>query len=225
MKFTPNLTRNEQKYGFIALVLSMVVLPGLLVFALPGASTARLNFINYFIFAAVAVYVLRGFLTRNLAAALRSPFLTLYYAALGYLAHTVLSELSAMLIYTFSNHYVNLNDQNIVSQIGDEMRLMLVTTVILAPIAEECLFRGLLFRGLYDRSPAAAWILSAVLFSAVHVVGFIGVYAPLTLALAFIQYLPAGVALCFAYQRGGSIFSPILTHAIINLMAFYSVTR
>ena len=223
MKFTPNLTRTELRSGFVTLAVCMFLLPGLLALVTPDLSAARLNFTSYFITAGAAVYVLRGFLLRNLSAALVQPFHCVYIACIGYLAHLALSELAAILTYLIAPGFANLNDANVVTMLGTDFGLMVLLAVVLAPIAEECIFRGLLFRGLYDRSPALAWVLSTVLFAAMHVIGYIGAYTPLELVLALIQYLPAGIALCIAYQRGGSIISPILTHALVNAMALWQV--
>ena len=221
MKFTPNLTRSEQKSGLIAMAICLLVLPTVLGFVLPNESAARLTFITHFINAGVIIYILRRFLLRNLEIALAHPIYTIYYAALGYMAHTVLTEIVMFISYSICPDLLNLNDQNVTAQLGQEFGLMAVTVVVLAPIGEECFFRGLLLRGLYDRSPALAWVLSAGLFAAVHVIGYIGLYSPVELVLAFFQYLPSGVALCIAYQRGGSILSPILTHMIVNAMALW----
>jgi len=219
MKYTPNLTRSELKTGFIAMAVCLLVLPSLIGLLLPQESAARLTFINHFINAGVIVYILRRFLLRNLKIALVHPFWTLYYAALGYMAHLALSEIVMFIAYSLCPDFLNLNDQNVTAQLGQEFGLMAIAVVFLAPVAEECFFRGLLLRGLYDRSPVLAWVLSAGLFAAVHVVAYLGLYSPVELLVSFVQYLPAGFALGFAYQRGGSIFCPILAHMIVNAMA------
>ena len=225
MKLTPNLTRSEMKSGLIAMALCLFVVPGVLDAVLGNPGAARLNFVSFFISAAVIVYVLRRYLLRNLRLAMAHPFYTVYYACLGYLAHMALGRLVSMGILFLDPGFLNLNDQNVNSQLSSEYSLMVLTTVVLAPIAEECFFRGLLFRGFYDRSPGLAWAVSMGLFAAIHVVSYIGIYSPLALVLAFVQYLPAGAALCFAYRHGGTILSPILAHAIINGMAVLSVMR
>ena len=223
MKFTPNLTRSEQRIGLITLAVCMFLLPGVLALVMPDAGAALLNFTCYFITAGAAVYVLRRFLLRNLAAALAQPFRCFYIGCVGYLAHLALSELVFLVVYLIAPGFANLNDANMTALLGADFGLMALVAIVLAPISEECFFRGLLFRGLYDRSPVLAWALSVGLFAAMHVIGYIGAYTPLETLLAFIQYLPAGVALCIAYQRGGSIISPILTHAIVNAMALWQV--
>ena len=226
MNFTPNLTKNEWKYGMIDMCIGMLILPDLLYLALYGrVNAAQVNFLSYFATAAVAVYLLRRFLKHNLAVALAHPFWLSYRACCGYLAQMALSALVSIGIYAIAPSFANLNDANVNTMMQGDPRLMVMTVTILAPIVEECFYRGLLFRGIYPRSPVAAWILSVGLFAMVHVVGYLGTYSPLGLVLSFVQYLPAGLVLCITYQRTGTIMGPILTHSLINLMAVYATLR
>ena len=100
---------------------------------------------------------------------------------------------------------------------------MTLATVLFVPVAEETLFRGLLFRGLWDRSPIAAWCVSVAVFSLVHIIGYIGTYPPLMLLMAFVQYLPAGICLAYAYRKADTIFAPILMHIAINQVALQMI--
>lgn len=219
---TPDLTRSERTRGFIAMAVCLVVLP-LLVDLLPDSfSAARKNVICYFLNFAIVGIVFRSFLGKNLRIALPRLFPTIYYAALGYLAQAAFGQLLSEFIWHIAPEFHNLNDHAIISHLSEDLIPLAFSMLILVPVAEECFFRGLLFRGFYARSAPGAWVLSAGLFAAIHVVGFIGTYEPLHLLLAFIQYLPAGIALCFAYQRSGTIISPILMHALVNAMALYN---
>ena len=224
MKFTPNLTKKEWKNGLIALTAAMFLLPGL-IGCIPGLSGAELNFTAYFISAGTAVYFLRRFLGKNIGAALDRPFATIYLAVLGYLANQVLSEAISYISWALLPGYVNLNTQAVQDQLAVNLPIMLLTTVVLAPIAEECFFRGLLFRGVYDRSPVLAWVLSVGLFAVGHVASFLGIYTLMELLVSLLIYIPAGIVLNVTYRRSGNILSPILAHAIINLMAALAATR
>ena len=93
---------------------------------------------------------------------------------------------------------------------------MVIGTVILVPPAEECLFRGLIFRKLYGKNQAAAYLISILAFSCIHIFGYIGVYSPLELTMAVLQYLPAGLCLAWSYTRADTLFAPILIHAAVN---------
>ena len=64
-----------------------------------------------------------------------------------------------------------------------------------------------------------------VLFSAIHVTGYIGYYEPRILFLCFIQYLPIAYCLNFAYRHSGTIVAPILMHMLNNLMATAAMRR
>ena len=224
MKFTPNLTKTEWKNGLIAMTVAMFLLPGLLAF-IPGLSEAMLNFTAYFISVGTAVYFLRRFLGKNMVVALARPFATLYLAALGYLANLAFAEVTHYIAWLVSSDYVNLNNQTVQSLLATDLPLILITTVVLAPIAEECFFRGLLFRGIYDRSPIWAWVLSVGLFAVGHVAGYIGMYTLPELLVSLLIYIPAGIILNVTYRRSGSIISPIIAHVIINLMAALAATR
>lgn len=84
---------------------------------------------------------------------------------------------------------------------------LLLVACVVAPINEELLFRGAIFRGLRQslgRVPALA--ISGALFGLMH--GNWAGFVPLALL---------GVGLAIAYEQSGDIRVPILTHALFNL--------
>ena len=114
--------------------------------------------------------------------------------------------------------FFNVNDASIGVMVQENFALTAIGTVLLVPVAEEALYRGLIFGAVYNRKPLAAYLISSCVFASVHVIGYIGSYEPMQLALCFLQYLPAGIALGWAYARSNSIWSPILMHITINLI-------
>jgi membrane protease YdiL (CAAX protease family) len=99
---------------------------------------------------------------------------------------------------------------------------MLIGVVFLVPVTEEMLYRGLIFRELLHTSKAAAYLVSMAAFAAIHVLGYIGSYDIGRLVLCFIQYLPAGLCLAWAYAKSDSLFAPVLIRALINA---YTVSK
>jgi len=95
---------------------------------------------------------------------------------------------------------------------------MFLGTVILVPSVEECLYRGLIFRNLYGNNKWAAYAVSIAAFAGIHILGYIGVYAPAQLLIAILQYLPAGIWLAWSYVKGNTIFVPIFIHAAVNFI-------
>ena len=100
--------------------------------------------------------------------------------------------------------------------------LAVIAIVILAPIAEEVFFRGVVFNALLREGGRRwAYIGSAGLFAAIHL--SLIVVVPLFLL---------GLAFAWAYQRTGNLLAPIAMHATVNglsvavaLLARYDVIQ
>ncbi|WP_319524692.1 type II CAAX endopeptidase family protein [uncultured Desulfosarcina sp.] len=80
---------------------------------------------------------------------------------------------------------------------------------IVAPAAEEVVFRGLIFGYLRRWGLAAALLISTGLFAAIHT----GVALPVT-------QIVGGVVFALAYHQCGSLMAPIVIHTLGNLAIF-----
>ena len=187
---------------------------------LPGTVV---NLLYFSVNAAVAVIPFRSFWKQTLSAVQNAWLRIVAVSIGGFFAYRVLSALMGMLILTIDNNFANVNDQNIQLLTRDSFLMMALGTVVLAPVAEEVFNRGCVFGGLYRRNPVAAYAVSSVVFSIIHVSGYMGLVSPLTLFLCFLQYLPAGLCLAAAYQLSGSILAPILIHSAVNAIAILSM--
>lgn len=97
---------------------------------------------------------------------------------------------------------------------GLRTALALVAAVLLAPVAEELLFRGLLHRALRRRrGPVAATVLSSALFAVVHL------DVAVTQPLALVGLALVGAVLALAYERSGGLLVPVAAHAAYNATA------
>ena len=220
LSLSPQLSRNEVVSGWSYFGFSMLALPivlqytnGLLDYPL---NEAQLNFLYYTLnFAAVAVLFNR-FLRMSFRVAIRRAFPVLWYALLAYLGNSALSSIVISLIRILSPGFANVNDAGIAAMVGQHRILMIIGTVFFVPVAEECFYRGLIFRYLSSRSRTLAYLVSMGVFALVHVVGYIGNASFLTLLMCFLQYLPAGYCLAWCYQSTGTIITPILVHMLVN---------
>jgi membrane protease YdiL (CAAX protease family) len=96
-----------------------------------------------------------------------------------------------------------------------------VFAVIAAPVLEEFVFRGLLFRSIADRNgfwPGA--IVSAVAFGAFHLLTPGDRLAVLALG---ITHVGTGLGLAWIYWRRGNLLASIAGHAVFNLIAVVSL--
>ena len=81
--------------------------------------------------------------------------------------------------------------------------------LVLKPIVEEVLFRGLLFGSLRQHSRVFAYAVSVLAFGLFSVWQFAFVFGDLRYLALLIQYIPMALALSWCYDTGGSIWSVI----------------
>jgi membrane protease YdiL (CAAX protease family) len=87
-------------------------------------------------------------------------------------------------------------------------------TVVLTPVFEEIIFRGLLFATLRRRfGTGTAAVLSASIFAIAHGYGVLG----------FAAVFWSGLLWALAYERTGSLLPSMAAHAADNLMASIGV--
>ena len=225
--FSVPLTKHQFIGGYLYLAAEFLVIPTLLRYLIDtffqGASDATVNFLYYLINFCAVWLIFRGFLTRNLGI-LRNHFLRfLGCALLGLTLYWASSIVMTNLTYALMPEFTNVNDASIAVITQDGFLLMAIGTVLLVPTAEECLFRGLMFRGLWDKGRFLAYAVSTLCFCAVHVAGYIGTYDLPLLAMCFVQYLPAGLILAWSFEKSGTIFTPILIHSVINAIGIYTM--
>ena len=227
MIFTTKPSRREILWGGIYLVLFVCILPlavpVVLMLLFPEMDTAQINFVYFCLNFAATTVIFRKYLLQSISDAMAFPGRTIWYALISYMGSLVLGGIAASWILQAYPEFENVNDTAIGSMIEQNLPLMAIGAVLLAPVTEELLFRGLIFRGLYDRSPVLAHIVSMVLFSLIHVSGYVGMYDWKLLLCCFLQYLIPAYCLNFAYRCSGSILAPILMHMMTNLLAFYAM--
>ena len=186
-------------------------------------SAAELNLTYHGISFFAVIWIFHDFLRKNLAQFRRHLIAFVQAAVLGLAAYFASTWLIERLIGWLAPGFANANDAFITQMASTSYYLMVVATVILAPLAEECLYRGLLFRGLYGRSRVLAYCVSVSVFAAVHIVGYFGTYSAPELLLSFLQYLPGGLWLAWSYEKSGTIIAPIFIHSVINAVAMYTI--
>ena len=88
-----------------------------------------------------------------------------------------------------------------------------LVVVLLAPVAEEIFFRAFFYRALRTRQPVwPAALITGCVFASVH----FQYYAQPALLLIIAAF---GIGQCLLYERTGSLFAVIATHAAFNTFA------
>lgn len=223
-----SISPQENSRGWGYLFFQLLVLPYLLSIIstlLPRPlSPAELNFAFYSINFIAIVIIFRTYLHASARGALSRFWQILQAAILGLVAYEISNFLITRTITHFFPGFTNVNDASISAMTGSNFTLMAMGIVFLVPPVEEVLYRGMIFRRLYAVSRPAAYIVSIVIFGAIHVIGYIGKCTPGTLALCFVQYIPAGVWLAWTCHKADNILASIAVHAAINAIGL-SITR
>ena len=115
------------------------------------------------------------------------------------------------------------NQNQIIDAYNQNPLLIIFTTIIYAPIVEEIVFRGAIFRGL--RGKTNFWIsalVSGLLFGLIHV--FDSLLAGNFLDLLFLLvYGALGFIFCYSYEKNHSIYAPMLLHFINNFIGVIGI--
>lgn len=82
--------------------------------------------------------------------------------------------------------------------------------VILAPLGEELLFRGIAYGALKQSGKWRAIIISSILFAMAHMQ-----------IIHFFAIIPMGIILAYLYERTGSLVTPITLHISANAMLIF----
>ena len=221
-KLSVSLSKKEVVFGILYTLAELLVLPSLLTWGnwLLGSplSVTQLNFVFFALNFIIITVAYRRFLIENFKTLLQNPWRVLRFAGAGLLLYWVGNFFVSLLVVLLSPDFVNANDQSIQQLTQDNVILMTLGTVFLVPVVEENLFRGVLFGSLYAKNRFWAYAVSTAVFSAIHIVSYLGVYSPLELLLSFLQYVPAGLCLAWSYQKADSIWAPILIHIAVNQM-------
>lgn len=226
-KLSVSLSMTELILGIIYIVFQLLVLPIMLevanILLHLELKEVELNFLCFAINFVCVSAIFHKYLIISAKVAFSQPLDTLKAAGLGLLLYFISTYAMTALILYIDPDFYNVNDNSIAGMLDQNYILMSLGAIVLAPVAEEILYRGVLFGQIYRRWPIAAFVISAGLFSALHVVSYIGQYAPLQLLLCFIQYLPPSIILAWTYVKADTIWAPILIHIVINAIGMLSM--
>ncbi|PIE11236.1 MAG: hypothetical protein CSA72_03710 [Rhodobacterales bacterium] len=212
----------------VAYIGHLVVLLGMSMTGLPAALGQIAIFLGYAALATLlAVLVVRSAPGRALG--VQPPARPLAVIAVA-IAATVITSLIERLGAGFSSDIAQ-STTKVLTEMGwgtgrGTDLLLIFTICCAAPIGEEAIFRGLIFRGLHDSlrrlggglgSPVAAFGLaaavSAFIFAQSH--GGAG-QEPSVLIAIFLS----GIVYALCYALTGSLWAPVLAHGLNNTVAF-----
>lgn len=228
-RFTDTMTGIQRSLGLVYLPMHYFILPILVSmlgsYVQKPISNAAANLIYYapgfvLCFTVMYSYLRTGFdilLDKKLFMLLSYFYTFCIYMMLSFVT-------SFLLLLILRDSLANPNNVTVQKMIFAEgTGPYLAIAVLIAPIVEEVLFRGVVFGGIRKKSRWAAFTVSIVLFSFYHVWQYLLIEMDPIVLVYMIQYIPAGFALALCYEQTNCIWMSILFHMTVNLQSILAL--
>lgn len=219
-QWRPQLTVEEQRVGWVFFGLYLFVFPFLvglvtrfldehLELGIPAAQSSAIYYAAVLLLLVAAFWDFLKNAFRILRDNTRQNLFALVTGFLGGLAFTVLLSLIPLPV-----------ENPVIGDYRDQFLLAPAYTtavvMFLRPMAEEIMFRGLLFGSLRKKNRVVAYAVSIGLSALMAVWQFaVPDGGPLYLLLA-LRYIPLAAAATWAYDVGGSVLTPMALRVILN---------
>lgn len=122
----------------------------------------------------------------------------------GFLATFILHFLSTFVGYLEGIPYLNLSENSN----GYYLSIDLMTTILLAPLAEELVFRRILTEVIFPKNLKISLAITGIIFTAFHLPASIG---------ELLNQLGAALVLSIIYYKTRKVEVSIIVHSIMNL--------
>ncbi len=226
--FQDPMNRGARVAGWIYLPLHVVAIPlllGTVLYLLTGDIPSEITAnVWYYLVGLTFVFVtMWGFLRRSFHVLVERLSFCCMSLLAAYAVDVVLS-LALRLGMAVLGDLPEPNNEAVLALAGADYKRMFAVAVLMAPVVEECLFRGVLFGAIRGKNRFLAYFVSVVVFSLYHVWQYALVDQNPMLLLGALRYVPVSIALAYCYDRTQSIWTPIFFHMFINTLSLSVMT-
>ena len=220
----------EKVFGFLYLPIHIFAMAWIL--ALLGillnrqfgisVSSVTLNVVCYIFGVLLILIFMHHFLKASFSDLCDNGLVALGAMVLGYLMYMAMTVAINWALSYFVADLTNPNSQEIETEVKQNYGAMLAVAVLLAPILEETLFRGVVFGSIRKKSRFLAYLVSTLLFAFYHLWQYLFFAFDWRLLLYLLEYLPGSIALAWCYEKGRSIWASVFLHMLINFLSLYA---
>lgn len=214
----PQLTQAEMGRGWVFFALYVLLFPWVMGWVQRSfhgeLPVAEANVVYYLLSATLVFLVFWTFLKHGFHLLLDWLPENLFAFGTGLAGWAVLSFLAGLIPLPVKNpNLLSYPEQYALAPLAT-----VVILVVLMPVVEEPLFRGLLFGTSRRYSRILGYVLSTLVYALYCVWQFVYTYGTIDFRylLLIVEYLPMSLALTWCYNNGGSIWSTIALHVVIN---------
>lgn len=220
----------HRKTLFVTLTTRETILGfGLLALYLAASLLLPERFLPSLLICGAALFLLRRFLRESVHMPLMPLSGILWKAALAAAAAQLINLLMNDLFFPFFPEYFiygetgpafyNVQKAALAAAAGEQFFLTFLRAAVLVPVAEELLYRGVLFGTLHDKWGWPAYPVTALLYALVATVPLIGSYPTDFVILHFLQTLPLSLIFGWVYTSSDTILTPLFAHIVLNAVS------
>lgn len=216
------LTRTEAILGWCYLPVYLIVLNLLLQLINEklslGMTALTINIVYFAVNVLAVVLIFRRFLRQSFFGGSFWGFVQAL--VLGFAMYYAGTWVLQFLLSKLAPGFTIYNNNTVAGLISANTYVMMAITVLVAPIIEETLVRGLVFGSIRPTSRMMAYLVSVILFTLMHNWQYFMLYPAASVLISCIPYIPASIALAWTYERAGTIWASITLHAVVNALSF-----
>jgi len=143
------------------------------------------------------------------------------YSAILLLGFSFFNYLIALIIELNGYSLMNYNPQGLNEFITGNLLSSFLVIVIIAPITEELLFRGLFFRFFLNKNMVFLGALIISVEFAISHYYILELNLPIQMKIfVMVKLFILSILLCWVYKKFNTILAPIILHGLNNLIAF-----
>lgn len=217
-----SLTRTEAILGWCYLPVYLIVLNLLLQLINEklslGMTALTINIVYFAVNVLAVVLIFRRFLRQSFFGGSFWSFVQAL--VLGFAMYYAGTWVLQFLLSKLAPGFTIYNNNTVAGLISANTYVMMAITVLVAPIIEETLVRGLVFGSIRPTSRMMAYLVSVILFTLMHNWQYFMLYPAASVLISCIPYIPASIALAWTYERAGTIWASITLHAVVNALSF-----
>ena len=217
------MTRGEYITGFVFLPFYLIFNGLIIQFVLQllGLPTDALttNLVYFYVNFIFTVIAFHKFLANSLSKFVYYFGRSILGICWGFVVYIGLNVIVNVIIMSTVGVVDNPNNEYVNDLFSQSSKIITIGAVLLGPLAEEALFRGVIFGFFRKKNRVLAYVMSFICFSVIHVWAYALVSPDWTILINLIQYLPPTIALCYAYEKGDNIFCSVALHMIVNASA------
>ena len=222
-----DMRRGEKIGGVIWLLVYMFLMSLIVTFVMTllgyGENLVRINQVFFVVNFVITCLLFRHFLTDSLSVVMERPVRLLKGLLLGFCLYEAGQIALSLLYEVIAPDLWTANDEGVAEIASMNYGAMWAGAVLLGPLVEETLMRGLVFGNLRKKSRVLAYAVSILAFGIIHVLGYAWEMDVWTLVLNWGLYLVPSVVLAVTYEYTGTVWGPIALHMILNALSMMAL--